>query len=122
MQRPAAVSATRLPCCARSSKASARRRRSPETSSRISRRGWSSWWASPGGLPSDDVTLGAVVLSTRIHDFTVEARKAGHKAAYAATGGPIDKAIANAVAGLANREDALGNWTADLPARPRVAW
>ncbi len=75
-----------------------------------------------GGLPSDDVTLGDVVLSTRIHDFTVEARKTGHEATYAATGGPIDKALANAVADLANREDELGDWTSALPARPPVTW
>jgi len=75
-----------------------------------------------GGLPSDDLTLGDVVLSTRIHDFTVEARKAGHEATYAAAGGPIDKALANAVANLANREDELGSWTADLPERPPVSW
>jgi nucleoside phosphorylase len=75
-----------------------------------------------GGLPSDDITLGDVVLSTRIHDFTVEARKAGQEVTYAATGGPIDKALANAVADLANREDVLGTWTADLPVRPPVAW
>src|SRR6185436_16020269 len=47
-----------------------------------------------GGLPSDDVTLGDVVISTRIHDFTVEARKAGQEPAYAVTGGPVDKALA----------------------------
>src|SRR6185295_8571910 len=29
------------------------------------------------GRPSDDVQLGDVVVSTRIHDFTVEMRKAG---------------------------------------------
>ena len=28
-----------------------------------------------GGLPSDDISLGDVVLSTRVHDFSVEARK-----------------------------------------------
>jgi nucleoside phosphorylase len=75
-----------------------------------------------GGLPSDDVTLGDVVLSTRIHDYTVEARKTGHEATYAATGGPIDRALANAVAELANREDELGDWTSSLPARPPVTW
>lgn len=77
-----------------------------------------------GGLPSDEVTLGDVVLSTRIHDFTVEARKIGHEATYAATGGPIDRALANAVADLANREDELGDWTSSLslPARPPVTW
>ena len=28
-----------------------------------------------GGLPSDDISLGDVVLSTRVHDFSIEARK-----------------------------------------------
>jgi len=28
-----------------------------------------------GGLPSDDISLGDVVLSTRVHDFSLEARK-----------------------------------------------
>jgi nucleoside phosphorylase len=47
-----------------------------------------------GGRPSDDVKLGDVVVSTRIHDFTVEARKSGEAPTYAVTGGPIDKALA----------------------------
>jgi nucleoside phosphorylase len=75
-----------------------------------------------GGLPSDDVTLGDVVLGTRIHDYTVDAVMTGHQMTYAATGGPIDKAIAAAVATLAGREDELGDWTSRLPARPEVAW
>jgi nucleoside phosphorylase len=74
------------------------------------------------GLPSDDIMLGDVVVSTRIHDFTVEARKAGHEFAYATTGGPIDRVLTNAVADLASREDVLGNWTAELPERPQVTW
>jgi nucleoside phosphorylase len=74
-----------------------------------------------GGLPSDDVMLGDVVLSTRIHDFTVEERKPD-QVRYAATGGPIDRAIANLVADLPNRDDELGAWTAGLPDRPPVAW
>lgn len=75
-----------------------------------------------GGLPSDDVTLGDVVVSTRIHDFTIEARKAGEAPTYAVTGGPVDKALAGVITNLAAREDELGNWTADLPARPSVSW
>jgi nucleoside phosphorylase len=75
-----------------------------------------------GGLPSDDVKLGDVVLSTRIHDFTVEARKTGQNATYAVTGGPIDKALATAIANLAAQEDELGDWTAQLPSQPPVAW
>jgi nucleoside phosphorylase len=75
-----------------------------------------------GGLMSDDVTLGDVVLGTRIHDYTVEVVKSGHEMTYAATGGPIDMAIAAAVVALAGREDELGDWTSGLPPQPTVAW
>ena len=75
-----------------------------------------------GGRPSADVKLGDVVVSTRIHDFTVEARKAGEPPTYAVTGGPIDKALAGLVTNLAAREDELGDWTADLPKPPPVSW
>jgi len=75
-----------------------------------------------GAPPSEDVKLGDVVVSTRIHDFTVEARKAGEEPTYSVTGGPIDKALAAFVANLAAREHELGRWTADLPPPPPVAW
>jgi len=75
-----------------------------------------------GGLPSDDVKLGDVVVSTRIHDFTVEARKSGQEPTYAVTGGPVAKALASLVTNLAAREDELGNWTAELPPQPPVTW
>ncbi len=75
-----------------------------------------------GGRPSDDVKLGDVVISTRIHDLTVEARKSGEAPAYAMTSGPIDKALAALVANLADREDELGDWTAGLPEQPPVSW
>jgi nucleoside phosphorylase len=75
-----------------------------------------------GGRPSDDVKLGDIVVSTRIHDFTVEARKSGEPPTYAVTGGPVDKALASLVANLAAHEDALGDWTAGLPKQPPVSW
>jgi nucleoside phosphorylase len=75
-----------------------------------------------GAPPSEDVKLGDVVISTRIHDFTIEAHKAGQEPAYSVTGGPIDKALAAFVTNLAAREDELGSWTADLPSPPPVAW
>jgi nucleoside phosphorylase len=75
-----------------------------------------------GGRPSDDVRLGDVVVSTRIHDFTVEARKAGEPPTYAVTGGPVDKALAALVVNLAAHEDALGDWTAGLQEQPPVSW
>jgi nucleoside phosphorylase len=74
-----------------------------------------------GGLPSDDVKLGDVVLSTRIHDFTVEARKFGQEPTYAADGGAISKFLAATVANLAGRDE-LGDWTAGLPSPPLVTW
>lgn len=75
-----------------------------------------------GGLPSNDVKLGDVVLSTRIHDFTLEARKFGEPTEYAVTGGPIVKALRDMLANLAAREGELGDWTADLPPQPAVTW
>jgi WD40 repeat protein/nucleoside phosphorylase len=75
-----------------------------------------------GAPPSDDVKLGDVVVSTRIYDFAVEARKAGEAPTYAVTGGPVDKVIEGVVANLAAREDELGSWTPDLPVAPPVTW
>lgn len=75
-----------------------------------------------GGFPAGDATLGDVVISTRIHDFTVGARKYKEQATYAAAGGPITKEIAGVVANLAGKEDLIGDWTADLPTRPAVSW
>jgi nucleoside phosphorylase len=75
-----------------------------------------------GGVPAADVTLGDVVLSTRIHDFAVEARSAGEDPTYSTTGGPIAKALAAAIANLPAREAELGDWSAELPAQPHVSW
>src|ERR1700733_6004394 len=63
-----------------------------------------------GGLPSDDISLGDVVLSTRVHDFSVEARKFREDTSYNVGGGPIDKALAAGIANLAARELELGEW------------
>ena len=41
-----------------------------------------------GGLPSDDISLGDVVLSTRLLDFSVEARKFQEHTTYNVGGGP----------------------------------
>lgn len=74
-----------------------------------------------GGLPSDDVSLGDVVLSTRVHDFSVEARKFREDATYNVGGGPIDKLIATGVANLRARELELSEWWAELPPKPPVS-
>jgi nucleoside phosphorylase len=75
-----------------------------------------------GGLPSDDITLGDVVLSTRVHDFSVEARKFREDTSYNVGGGPIDKALAAGIANLAARELELGDWWSGLPPRPEVTF
>jgi nucleoside phosphorylase len=74
-----------------------------------------------GGLPSDDISLGDVVLSTRVHDFSVEARKFREDTTYNVSGGPIDKVIATGVANLRARELELGDWWAELPSKPPVS-
>jgi nucleoside phosphorylase len=75
-----------------------------------------------GGLPSDDVTLGDVVLSTRIHDFSLEARRFEEATAYNVGGGPIDRTIAAGIANLSARVADIGDWTAGLPVKPAVSF
>src|SRR5580704_13355119 len=74
-----------------------------------------------GGLPSDDISLGDIVLSTHVHDFSVEARKFQGETTYNVGGGPIVKEIATGVANLAARVSNMGEWWSDLPAKPTVA-
>lgn len=73
-----------------------------------------------GGLPSDDITLGDVVISTRVIDFSVEARKFEEQITYSIGGGPIAKSISACVANLSGREDELGDWWEGLPTPPNV--
>jgi len=74
-----------------------------------------------GGLPSDDISLGDVVLSTRVLDFSVEARKFREDATYNVGGGPIDREIAAGLANLRARELELADWSAELPPKPAVS-
>jgi nucleoside phosphorylase len=75
-----------------------------------------------GGLPSDDICLGDVVLSTRVLDFSLEARKFQEHTTYNVGGGPIFKSIAAGIANLSARESELGNWWEELPSKPSVTW
>jgi nucleoside phosphorylase len=75
-----------------------------------------------GGVASDDATLGDVVLSTRIYDFTVESRRFGEDPTYSLAGGPVEKGLAAKIANLAGRERDLGDWGSGLPPRPNVSW
>jgi hypothetical protein len=60
-------------------------------------------------------------VSTRILDFSIEARKFGEATTYSVGGGPIAKAVAAGVANLSGREAELGKWWASLPQKPLVA-
>jgi nucleoside phosphorylase len=73
-----------------------------------------------GGLPSEDISLGDIVLSTRVHDFSIEARKFQDETTYNIGGGPIAKEIASGIANLSARESELGDWWVELPLKPTV--
>jgi len=73
-----------------------------------------------GGLPADDFSLGDIILSTRILDFSVEARKFAEGTTYNIGGGPIAKSIAAGIANLSAREAELGEWWQGLPSKPAV--
>jgi hypothetical protein len=61
------------------------------------------------------------VLSTRVLDFSIEARKFQEGTTYNVGGGPIAKSIASGVANLGAREVELGDWWAELPSKPDVS-
>lgn len=73
-----------------------------------------------GGAPSKDVSLGDIVLSTRVNDYSVSAIKDGKPTEYSLGGGPIAPRIARGVVNLAARATELGDWAAELPPRPPV--
>jgi nucleoside phosphorylase len=75
-----------------------------------------------GALPSQDFTLGDVVLSTRVNEYCVSAQNVGAEPTYNLGGGPIEKQIAAGVSNLPARARDLGEWTRELPKRPAVAW
>jgi nucleoside phosphorylase len=71
-----------------------------------------------GGVPGSDLTLGDVVISTRINDYTVHQASQGGAREFAIGGGPVAFRVAAGVANLATRDDALRGWTDELPPRP----
>lgn len=75
-----------------------------------------------GALPSQDFTLGDVVLSTRVNEYCVSAKKEGAEPTYNLGGGPIEKQIAAGISNLHARGRDLGEWTRDLSPQPSVAW
>ncbi|MFP2926354.1 tetratricopeptide repeat protein [Pyxidicoccus sp. 3LG] len=63
-----------------------------------------------GGVPSSEVGLGDVVLSTRIHDFSVEAVLHDKQTEYSLAGGPMEKVAAAFAKNLRALEPELGEW------------
>ena len=73
-----------------------------------------------GGIPSDEFTLGDVIVSTRIVDFTRAAIHDDKATEYDLAGGPVHKKIKGFVAHLQAMSKELGNWN-DIPiSRPEV--
>lgn len=63
-----------------------------------------------GGVPSDELTLGDVVVSTRIVDFSVEAVLEDKPSEYAVMGGPVHKDAAAILANLRALGGELREW------------
>ncbi|WP_437642626.1 phosphorylase family protein [Sorangium sp. So ce854] len=63
-----------------------------------------------GGIPSDEFTLGDVVASTSVYDFTVESVSRQDGREFAVAGGPMHKDVAALVAHLPAMAKELGNW------------
>jgi nucleoside phosphorylase len=73
-----------------------------------------------GGVPSDDFTLGDVILSNRIDNFSVGKRDEVGKETFAITGG-IDPAVSDITASLLLFEEQLANWSDSIKlTRPMV--
>ncbi|WP_437854606.1 phosphorylase family protein [Sorangium sp. So ce363] len=76
-----------------------------------------------GGAPAHELTLGDVVVSTRIIDFSVEAVLKDGSHEYVAGGGPIHREAAMLAANLPAIKDELGAWNTPESIgapRPRV--
>ncbi|MES2639723.1 MAG: hypothetical protein V4850_09575 [Myxococcota bacterium] len=67
-----------------------------------------------GGCPSEDFTLGDVIVSSYIHDLTLEDTGAGEGSRFNARGGPLDAEAARIVARLQSLGRSMGDWAARL--------
>jgi len=73
-----------------------------------------------GAVPSDEFGLGDVVVSTRFHDFSVEAVLQDKESEYAMGGGPVHKDAATVIANLRAMKVKLQGWnTASSIIAPR---
>jgi nucleoside phosphorylase len=73
------------------------------------------WWifvvGIAGGFPDTDFTLGDVLLSKRVHDFSVSAALEGKSSQFQDMGGPVHLDVENLIINLAARKAALGQWS-----------
>lgn len=65
-----------------------------------------------GGRPSNDFTLGDVVLSTRIYDLTVESRQQDEPTEYSVAGGGLHPKVTSYIANLPARVSNIEGWNA----------
>ncbi len=66
-----------------------------------------------GGVPSDDYSLGDVIVGTQMIDFTREAARQDQPVEYDLSGGPAHKAVRSVVAQLAALKTELGEWNSE---------
>ena len=64
-----------------------------------------------GGFPDSDYTLGDVLLSSRVHDFSVSAALEGGEFQYQQQGGPVPVAVEKLITFLPALKSELGNWS-----------
>jgi nucleoside phosphorylase len=63
-----------------------------------------------GGVPDRGFTLGDVIISNHIHNFTVSARKMGGETTFSATGGPVHGEVERVIAALRSRPDLIDSF------------
>jgi nucleoside phosphorylase len=73
-----------------------------------------------GGAPSQDYSLGDVVLSLRVNDYTLHAVNADSSREYAVGGGPMMRSVVAHVANLQAYVQELAGWHDQLPSRPQI--
>ncbi len=73
-----------------------------------------------GALPHSEFSLGDIVLSTHVHDFSLQARNPDGSTELALGGDSVERSLANAIAQLKENAEEMGDWTSGLPPLPPV--
>jgi nucleoside phosphorylase len=63
-----------------------------------------------GARPDEDFTLGDVVISTHVQDYTLQSVDADQGRTYQVLGGPVDKLLLKFIVNLPAREKDIGHW------------